>query len=247
MKCYRDRIVREVWILAAAMLLVSTLLLGCQGEVGSLPSSETATATPWHVALAPGDVVDIKFYYTPRLDETQTVRPDGKIALQLVGEVEAQGLTPSELQDQLVKLYKPHLVAPEIAVIPRSLRDSRVFVGGQVMTPGIVQMPAKMSLLEAIMQAGGFDMEQAEVRNVVVIRHRDGRRYGYSVDLKPALEGDETYAFFLEPEDIVYVPRTRIAKVGQWVDQHINRIIPDTGFFVYSRSGNTTVGMGSYR
>jgi hypothetical protein len=96
------------------------------------------------------------------------------------------------------------------------------------------------------MQAGGFDMREAEVRNVVVIRHRDGQRYGYSVNLKPALEGGETHPFFLEPQDIVYVPRTKIAKVGQWVDQHINKIIPKTGFIITRTVGRTRIGVGSY-
>jgi len=115
------------------------------------------------------------------------------------------------------------------------------------MTPGIVEMPGKLTVLEAIMQAGGFDMREAEVRNVVVIRHRDAQRYGYSLNLKPALTGDETQSFFLEPQDIVYVPRTEIAKVNQWVDQNINKIIPDTGFIFRRTHGRTTIGMGSYR
>jgi len=147
----------------------------------------------------------------------------------------------------LLKLYASHLKDPEVAVIVRSFQNRRVFVGGQVIAPGIVQMPGKIHVLEAIMQTGGFDLQEAEVRNVVVIRHRDGQRYGYSVNLKPALKGDETEPFFLEPQDIVYVPRTEIAKVNQWVDQHINKIIPDTGFIFTRTVGKTTIGMGSYR
>jgi len=88
-----------------------------------------------------------------------------------------------------------------------------------------------MDVLEAIMQAGGFNLREAELRNVVVIRHRNGQRYGFSVNVKPALAGDETQPFYLEPMDIVYVPRTEIAAVNQWIDQHINKIIPDTGLF----------------
>jgi protein involved in polysaccharide export with SLBB domain len=147
----------------------------------------------------------------------------------------------------LLKLYASHLKNPEVAVIVRSFQNRRVFVGGQVMAPGIVQMPGKIHVLEAIMQAGGFDLREAEVRNVVVIRHKDGQRYGYSVNLKPALAGDETEPFFLEPQDIVYVTRTRIAKVNQWVDQNINKIIPETGLIITRTVGRTTIGMGTYR
>ncbi|MHC4752285.1 MAG: polysaccharide biosynthesis/export family protein [Planctomycetota bacterium] len=200
-----------------------------------------------HVALVPGDVIEVRFYYTPDLNVTQTVRPDGKISFQLVGEVMAQGKSPAELRDELLKLFTPHLKAPEITVIVQSFYDRRVFVGGKVMTPGIVQMPGKMTLLEAIMEAGGFDLREAEVKNVVVIRHKGGKRQGYALDMKASLAGEETEPFFLEPKDIVYVPRTEIAVLGQWIDQHINKIIPDTGVFVIRRHGDTSIGMGSYR
>jgi protein involved in polysaccharide export with SLBB domain len=167
--------------------------------------------------------------------------------LQLIGEVEVEGKTPAELRDELLRLYAPHLNAPEIAVVVRSFQERRVFVGGQVMAPGTIEMPGEMNVLEAIMQAGGFNLREAELRNVVVIRHRNGQRYGYSINLKPALSGDETQSFYLEPKDIVYVPRTEIAQVNQWIDQHINKIIPDTGLFFMRTSGKTTIGVGTYR
>jgi polysaccharide export outer membrane protein len=130
----------------------------------------------------------------------------------------------------------------EVAVIVRSFQNRRVFVGGQVMSPGVVEIPGKLTVLEAVMQAGGFDMREAEIRNIIVIRHKKDKRYGYSLNLKPMMTGGEIQPFFLEPQDIVYVPRTEIAKAGQWVDQHINRLIPQTGFFFTRVSGNTTIG-----
>lgn len=253
MKCYHDSIVEKLRSLIVGVFLGSTLLLGCRSEPsyplesGYPRVSEMKAIIQPRVALLPGDVIEVKFFYTPDLDESQTVRPDGKITLQLIGEVEVEGKTPAELRDELLGLYATHLKAPEIAVVVRSLHDRCVFVGGQVMTPGIVEMPGKMTVLEAIMRAGGFDLREAEIRNVVVIRHRNGQRYGYSMDLKPALMGNENQPFYLGPKDIVYVPRTEIAKVNQWIDQHINRIIPDTGFNFRRTMGNTTIGVGSYR
>ncbi len=244
--------------LIAVVLSAGTLLLGCQpsfykpdisGTEIMLPPKVSATKGehPSPMALTPGDVLDVKFFYTPTLNETQMVRPDGKIALQLIGEVEVEGKTPAELRDELQGLYANHLKAPEITVVIRLFHNRCVFVGGQVITPGIVEMPGKMTVLEAVMRAGGFDLREAEIRNVVVIRHRNGERYGYSINLKPALIGNEVQPFYLEPKDIVYVPRTEIAKVNQWIDQHINRIIPDTGFIFRRTMGKTTIGMGSYR
>jgi protein involved in polysaccharide export with SLBB domain len=244
MQFYRVSGGEKLWTFMAAVLLLS-VLLGCNSQVPvSYPSAfEAEPPPPPSVALVPGDILDIKFFYTPQLNETQTVRPDGKIALQLVGELEVQGKTPGEIRAELLMKYAAFLKDPEIAVIVRSFFNRRVFVGGQVMTPTIVGMPGKLSVLEAIMQAGGFDMREAEVQNVVVIRHKHGQRYGYSLNLKPVLTGGETRPFYLEPQDIVYVPRTEIAKVAQWIDQHINKLIPKTGF-IYTRTiGRSTISI----
>jgi len=247
MNSYCNSIIKIFRLFIIVLCLGSTLLCGCQSEQSNPNLSKTEGINPPRVNLAPGDVVEVKFFYTPELNESQTVRPDGKITLQLIGEIKVEGKSPAELRDELLRLYEPQLKDPEVAVIIRSFYDRRVFVGGQVMTPGIIEMPGKMTVLEAIMRAGGFDLREAEVRNVVIIRHKDGQRYGYSVNLKSALEGNETEQFFLEPKDIVYVPRTEIAKLGQWIDQHINKIIPDAGIIYTRTSGNTTVGIGSYR
>jgi len=211
------------------------------------PRRSTAAAPESQIVFEPGDIIEVKFFYTPELDITQTVRPDGRISLQLIHEVTAQGRTAEELRDELMKLYDPHLRAPEIAVVARSFYNQRVFVGGQVLKPGVVQMPGRMTALEAVMEVGGFDLRAAERKSVLVIRYTGGRRYAYKLDLKKAVAGDETKPFYLQPKDVVHVPRTKISKLNQWIDQHINKIIPDTGIFFRRTSGDTTVGMGSYR
>ncbi len=103
-------------------------------------------------------------------------------------------------------------------------------------------MPSHLTALDAIMEAGGFRLPTAEVGSVVILRRQNSSQIGYCIDLKPALKGGEIRSFYLEPEDIVYVPQTGITEVGQWIDQHINNLIPKTGLVVLSQSGNTTVG-----
>jgi protein involved in polysaccharide export with SLBB domain len=213
-----------------------------ESRSGALGASEVGATASSDVALRSGDEIELKFYYTPELDITQTVRPDGKISLQLIGEIDVVGKSPSELREELLKLYIPYLKKPEIAVIVRSLLNRRVYVGGQVTTPGVIEMPGETDVLEAIMQAGGFLLPEAEVKNVIVIRHKEGQRYAYAVNLEPALKGEGMQPCYLEPQDIVYVPRTKITEVGQWVDQHINQLIPRVGFMFTRTSGNTTVG-----
>ena len=179
------------------------------------------------ITLMPGDIIDIKFAYAGQFNETLTVRPDGKVELLLVGEVVARGKAPSELRDELTELYSAHLKYPQLAVIVRALHERRVYVGGEVHKPGLLELPGELSVLEAIMQAGGFDMEKAEPASVMVVRHgKDGRQHGYALDLKSSLDGKEARPFLLQPRDIIYVPRTRIANIDQWISQHLYKLLP---------------------
>lgn len=207
------------------VLFLFIAIIGCTGK----PVVKQETSYIPKVTLAPGDVIDVKFFYTPELNETQIVRPDGMITLQLVGDINVQGKTIAELEEHLIELYKFHLKNPEISVIPRSLYSNRVYVEGEVSTPGYVDMPGRLTAMEAVIRAGGFDSRTAKLQNVVVIRHRNGKRHVYKLNLKRALEGKDVQPFYLEQFDIVYVPRTRIANANQWVDQHINNMIPKVG------------------
>jgi protein involved in polysaccharide export with SLBB domain len=200
------------------------------------------------VVLAPGDQIEIKFFYVPELNESQTVRPDGKIALQLVGEVDVQGKSPEDLRQELFQLYTPHLKKPDVTVIVRSLQGQRVFVGGEVRAPGALQYIGPTTVLEAVMLAGGYDPRTAETKNIVIIRQENGKRYGASYNLKAALSGEEqVQPFYLEPQDIVFVPRTRIAKVDQWIDQHINKLIPMFGLQYTFPAGSGTLTIDTTR
>jgi len=220
------------------------LLLGCQTVQPSRTPMELASQPPPKLTLAPGDVLDIKFYYAPELNESQAVRPDGIIFLQLIGEVDVRGKTPGELKEELVRAYSNQLRKPEVAVIVRSLSNRRVYVGGDVLRPGLIDIPHPITALEAIMQAGGFDYRRAEISNVVIIRHKDGKRYGCALDFTGALSGKEFQPFFLEPQDIVYVPRNKISQVGLWIDLYINQVIPRVGLS-YSKDigGGATIGI----
>ncbi len=209
-----------------------------EGERKVLPEP----SGPPRVTLSAGDVVDVRFFFTPELNVTQAVRPDGRISLQLVGEVSADGKTPAELRQELLAMYQTHLKEPDVAVIVQSFYRRRVYVGGEVLKPGVITMPGQLTALDAIMEAGGFRLPTAEVGSVVILRRTDNTQYGYCIDLKTALRGGDIRPFYLEPQDVVYVPQTRITEVGQWIDQHINNLIPKTGFVVLTTTGDSTVG-----
>ena len=225
---HKAKIVNRFVILIGVFGVAMTI--GCQGTMPFMKPTETQPDRQPRFTLGAGDVIDFRFFYNPELNDTQTVRPDGKIMLQLVGEVSVQGRTPSELREELVKLYTPELKKPEVTVIVRSLYERRVYVGGEVKTPGLISIAGSLTAFEAIMQAGGFNPSTAKLSSVIIIRHKDGKRYGGKLDFSEVLKGKEGPSFFLEPRDIVFVPRTTIVELNQFVDQYINRMIPRTGF-----------------
>jgi polysaccharide export outer membrane protein len=174
-----------------------------------------------------GDQLDIKFYYHPDLNEQVTVRPDGRISLQLVHEIIATGLTPAELTDFLTKKYAPELKKPEITVIVRSFAAYKIYVDGEVTKPGMVSLIGFTTVLQAISQAGGMK-DTARKGEVVIIRRGEfNKPLAFQVNLRKVIDStDMNQDIALQPSDIVYVPKLAIANVNVWVDQYIRRNIP---------------------
>ena len=183
---------------------------------------------PPRMVLAAGDEVEVKFSYSEQFNETQLVRPDGMIELPIIGVIQAQGKKPSELREELIKLYTPHLKHPQLSVIVREFRGRRVYVIGEVARTGFIDMPGPMTALEAIMNVGGFREETANLEEVVLIRHVDFKRYSYKINIKESLAGNgkPSEMFYLEPRDIVFVPQKGVVNVNQWIDQYIRKMIP---------------------
>jgi protein involved in polysaccharide export with SLBB domain len=214
-----------VWLgfvcLAVTSCTVSSSLSTAQLTEADFPKQPPDS----EVVLKPGDTIEIKFRYWPELDTEQKVRSDGKITLQTVGHIKVAGLTPELLDAKLVELYRSELKDPEIATFVRSQDSQQVYVGGEVRKPGLIDLKPEMTVLEAIMAAGGFDTNSAELSNIVLVRQIDNKRYATAVDFKDALN-NENDLLYVAARDIVYVPRSRIDEVDQWVDQHITKLIP---------------------
>jgi len=157
------------------------------------------------VTLQEGDDLKISFPGSASLDTTQQIRRDGKISLPLVGEVQAAGETPDDLQENLIKLYAPQISSKEVIVTVESSAFP-VYVTGCVIRPGKISSDKPMTALEAVMEAGGFDYAKANLKGVRVIRREEGGSKSYTLNLKTVLNGKEGKPFYLKPSDIVYVP-----------------------------------------
>jgi len=184
--------------------LVLITITGCQTPQSKVPA-EPATEHSEVIILREGDVIKINFPGAPNLDATEQIRRDGKINLALVGDVTAAGLTPSDLEKEILKLYSSQLVTKEVTVTVTS-STFPVFVTGAVIRPGKVLSDHPITALEAVMEAGGFDYTRADLGHVKVIRTEKGGVKNYTVNLKLALEAKKSTPFYLKPSDIVYVP-----------------------------------------
>ena len=193
--------------LACLLLAAATAFTGCE-TMPSGNSTAKAAVAPVHsetIVLREGDVLKITFPGSPNLDTAQPIRRDGKLNLPLIGEVDAAGLTPDDLQKKLVSLYATQISSKEIIVQVQS-STFPVFVTGSVVHPGKVLTDHPITALEAVMEAGGFDYNTANMKAVRVVRNENGVMQHFTVNLKAVLSGDDTKPFYLKPQDIVYVP-----------------------------------------
>lgn len=194
-------------------LILAGMLTGCETQdfSAAVPkeqaakTGELAAKTNELMNLREGDVLKISFPGSPTLDTTQTIRRDGKISMQLVGDVDAAGMTPAALEKKLVDLYAPQLSSKQVTVEVVSSALT-VYVTGMVLRPGKVLSDHPLTALEAVMEAGGFDYTKANLKDVVVIRREENVMKNYKVNLKAVLQGKQNDPFYLKPDDIVYVP-----------------------------------------
>ena len=199
---FRHLMARGAEIFAILGLFLS---VGCETPVGHSIPKEWVGQTPG--ALAPGDVVKLSFPGAPELSQSQKIRADGKISLPLLGEVDAAGKRLGQFEDELAGLYKSQLKNNEVIVALES-SGIPIYVSGAVLKPGKVMLDRKMTVLEAIMESGGFVAGSADPRKVVVIRNTNGQQLTQVLDLSPALRGKATTAFYVKAYDAIYVPKT---------------------------------------
>ena len=175
--------------------------------------------------IQPGDGLDVKFFYNSEMSDLVTVRPDGRISLQLVGEIMAAGRTPQALTDHITQAYDTELKNPEITVIVREF-GARVYVDGEVKRPGELELRGPLTVMQAIARAEGAT-EKAWKEALVIRRIQGSQPLVIEVNINAVLTGEDfSQDIGLVPFDIVYVPQSPIANVNQWVDQYIRANIP---------------------
>ena len=193
---------------AAFALLTAAFLAGCQSHppITHFGPQTQATDSAASLVLHEGDTVHIAFPGAPNLDTTQTIRRDGKITLEVVGEIKAAGLTPHDLEQALLKAYDAQLVDKEVMVsVPSS--TFVIYVTGAVMRSGKLTSDRPLTPLQAVLEAG-IDAAKSDLKRVIVIRTKEnGSTERFKLDLnKVVKQGAASDAFSLKPLDIIFVP-----------------------------------------
>ena len=195
------------------------------------PLTPKRTTRPQY-RLGYGDVIEVKFFNNPEYNDVITVRPDGRISLQQIGDIDVVGMSPSELSQHIRSVYGEILKQPNVTVILREFGGQFFYVMGEVERPGQFEFAKGMSVLRAIASAGGAK-DSGKMSSVIVIRadqdrNIEARRLDLSIsDVAKQLDKDLT----LHPYDMVYIPKTFIANLDRFVERVYNNVLPPTDLY----------------
>jgi polysaccharide biosynthesis/export protein len=171
----------------------------------SKPAPVPATTDPAYV-IGPEDVLDINVWKEPDVSRVVPVRPDGRISLPLINDVQAAGLSPQQLAGILTERLRKYLNEPQVTVIVTGINSQRIFVVGEVLRAGAFPLIPGMTVLQALSSAGGFTTF-ANVKNIHVMRLIDGKHIQLPFNYRDVLKGDNSdQNIKLEPGDTVVVP-----------------------------------------
>lgn len=158
-------------------------------------------------AIGVGDVLEISVWKNPELGVTTPVRPDGRISVPLLGDVQASGMTPLALRQSLADRFKEFVTAPGVSVVIKEINSRKVFVTGEVKTPGAYDLQPRTKLMQVVAMAGGLT-PYAKKKVIVLRDSRDGRNdRRYEVDLDAIVSGKRpSDNLILQPGDTIWVP-----------------------------------------
>ncbi|UCC94335.1 MAG: polysaccharide biosynthesis/export family protein [Candidatus Omnitrophota bacterium] len=175
-------------------------------------------------AIGEGDTLHVAVWENPDLTQEVIVRPDGKISFPLIDEIQARGLTISELDEEITKGLKEYIHFPDVSISLRKMGGSKVVILGQVRTPGVYSLTGRRTVIEGIALAGGFTSHSV-ASSVIVIKASLTKPTAKRVNLTKALhKADSGENIVLESEDVVFVPKKFIAIVNYFMQQIVGPI-----------------------
>ena len=160
--------------------------------------------------LQKGDEIEIKAYNIPELNQLVRIRPDGKISLMLLNDVQAAGFTAERLGGALSGDFSKYYRNPRISVVVRSFSSMSVYVGGEVLRPGLVPLRGDVTALQAVLEAGGLK-ETSRASTVTLLRlNETGMPQAYTLNVN-AILSNQAPDVRLRASDVLYVPKSNIS------------------------------------
>lgn len=198
-----------------------------------LPDQQVAGNVSSRYLLNSSDVVELKFSYNSDMNERVTIRPDGYLSLAMVGDIEARGKSPEALANDVKARYEGILKHPEVVVVVREFAAQRVFIAGEVNAPGVLPLAGRLTLAQALFHAGGAK-PSAQLNQVLLLRYQGSNHTSVQVVRMSTIFKGSQPDVALEPYDVIFVPRSKVAKVGAFVEQYINDLVPRSLLFPYN-------------
>jgi len=204
----------------------------------AIPFADWTDEEPAYL-LYPGDEIEVATPTAAELTRTLKVGPDGRIALPLIGQVMAADRSLPELERDVSAAYASQLVRPIVEVTLRQAGPIRVWVDGEVRTPGVIEMTGDLDAYQAVVQAGGFLPTGKPDRVALIRRGPGGSRMMRVVDLRP--RRGEVVA--LRRGDIIFVPRSTLGELAAFFTQ-VRAAMPIG--FSYSINGSNGNGYATF-
>jgi polysaccharide export outer membrane protein len=155
--------------------------------------------------IGPEDVLHVAVWREADLTATLPVRPDGKISLPLLNDVQASGLTPQQLADSVREKLKKYIADPRVTVVVTQINSKRIFMVGEVLHPGPMSMIANMTVLQALSSAGLNQF--ANTKRIYVLRTENGKQQKLPVNYRKLVKGEQIEQnYLLQPGDEIVVP-----------------------------------------
>lgn len=156
--------------------------------------------------IGPQDLLRVDVWKEPEITRTVPVRPDGKISLPLLNDVQAAGLTPVELSKMIGDALKKYITNPQVTVTVAEINSRRVYVSGEVGRPGAFPLLPNMTVLQALSSSGGFT-QFARIKSIYVLRIEDGKQVKHPFSYKDVVSGKAPEEnILLLPGDVIVVP-----------------------------------------
>ena len=197
------RIVSSVLTLSTVALCLSAPVSAAGKDPDDKKAAQSAPALVDDYRLAPGDKLRIEVYRDTQMSQSVQIRPDGKITLPLLGDLEATGRTPIELRDVIAKQLKEYMTNPVVTVIVVEATPAVAYVTGEVNHPGAVTIQSQLTVLQALAIAGGLK-DFANAKNIRILRRSSLGVQTIAFNYKDAIRGSTPV--YLRPGDTVVVP-----------------------------------------